>query len=198
MNVTVQIVPLNNPFVKFLVTSGCALQSLKLDGNKAGDLATMIVIKALQKNRPPLTDLGLSDNCITLKTMQVRPSLCNPQITYKKEAFSFARSTTGSVLTNQTLITQQQGGTPILLRAWQKTSLGNRLCIRANPYVGGIYLHVRYMDVRQQIRNQPKLRYQTSPNEGRGQHGRAHNPKIRMSIATSLPPYCLVGYSTGP
>ncbi|CAM9530364.1 unnamed protein product [Ectocarpus sp. 6 AP-2014] len=48
----------------------CALRSLKLDGNKAGDHAVITVLKALARYQPPVTHLGLSDNGLTLKVMQ--------------------------------------------------------------------------------------------------------------------------------
>lgn len=54
---------------------GCALQSLALDGNKVGDQAMTSILKALQRHQPPLTHLGISDNRLTLKTMQVRVSV---------------------------------------------------------------------------------------------------------------------------
>ncbi|CAN0146878.1 unnamed protein product, partial [Ectocarpus sp. 12 AP-2014] len=48
----------------------CALRSLKLDGNKAGDHAVITVLKALARYQPPVSHLGLSDNGLTLKVMQ--------------------------------------------------------------------------------------------------------------------------------
>ncbi len=50
----------------------CGLRSLKLDGNKAGDQAITAVLNGLVRHRPPLSHLGLADNRLTLKTMQVR------------------------------------------------------------------------------------------------------------------------------
>lgn len=45
---------------------------LRLDGNKAGDQPVTVVLKALVRHQPPVSHLGLSDNRLTLKTMQVR------------------------------------------------------------------------------------------------------------------------------
>lgn len=57
---------------------GCALESLKLDGNKAGDQAITAVLRALQRHQPPISHLGISDNRLTIKTMQVRGDAINP------------------------------------------------------------------------------------------------------------------------
>ncbi|CAM9108450.1 unnamed protein product, partial [Hapterophycus canaliculatus] len=55
---------------RFIANKDCKLRFLKLDGNKAGDQAITAVLKALVKRQPPLSYLGLSDNRLTLKTMQ--------------------------------------------------------------------------------------------------------------------------------
>lgn len=52
----------------------CKLSSLKLDGNKAGDQAITVVLRAISRHQPPLSHLGLSDNRLTLKTVQAGPS----------------------------------------------------------------------------------------------------------------------------
>lgn len=52
----------------------CALRTLKLDGNKAGDQPITVVLKALVRHQSPVSHLGLADNRLMLKTMQVRSS----------------------------------------------------------------------------------------------------------------------------
>lgn len=60
--------PNRSPWLTLL---DCGLRSLKLDGNKAGDQAITAILKGLVRHQPPLSHLGLADNRLTLKTMQV-------------------------------------------------------------------------------------------------------------------------------
>ncbi|CAM9221094.1 unnamed protein product, partial [Scytosiphon promiscuus] len=55
---------------RFITNKDCNLRFLNLNGNKAGDQAITAVLKALVRWQPPLSYLGLSDNRLTLKTMQ--------------------------------------------------------------------------------------------------------------------------------
>eukprot|EP00752_Nemacystus_decipiens_P009815 g8759.t1 len=55
---------------RYIARKDCALRTLNLDGNKAGDQPITVVLKALSRHQPPVSHLGLSDNRLTLKTMQ--------------------------------------------------------------------------------------------------------------------------------
>eukprot|EP00903_Cladosiphon_okamuranus_P011517 g10844.t2 len=55
---------------RFIAHKDCALRTLNLDGNKAGDQPITVVLKALARHEPPVSHLGLADNRLTLKTMQ--------------------------------------------------------------------------------------------------------------------------------
>ena len=67
--------------------AGCALRTLNLDGNKAGDQPVTVVLKALVRHQPPVSHLGLSDNRLTVKTMQVRSRV--KDATPKPRSFTF-------------------------------------------------------------------------------------------------------------
>ncbi|CAM9362136.1 unnamed protein product, partial [Choristocarpus tenellus] len=55
---------------RYAATKGCSLHILKLAGNKAGNSPMMTVLKALCRHKPPISRLYLSDNKISLVTVQ--------------------------------------------------------------------------------------------------------------------------------
>ncbi|CAB1118440.1 unnamed protein product [Ectocarpus sp. CCAP 1310/34] len=81
----------------------CALRSLKLDGNKAGDRAVMTVLKALARYQPPVSHLGLSDNGLTLKVMQNNKTLTNVNLTANQVRWEGAVALSEALVANTTI-----------------------------------------------------------------------------------------------